>query len=85
VHKPSVSSLFFSRQYSGSIDDRDTLQDRVRHVGTLKSVEESVAELGQRTELFLGINNEGVAWHHAFRVAVHHGDETIGGWFWANA
>jgi len=43
--KPSICPLFFSRQYSRCIYDGDTLQDRVRHVGTLESVEESVAEL----------------------------------------
>jgi len=45
AHKPSICSLFFSGQYSRRIYDGDTFQDRVRHVGTLESVEEGVAEL----------------------------------------
>ena len=77
VHKPSICSLFLSGQYSWRVNDGDALEHRIRQVGTLETVKECVAELGQRTELFLGINHEGVAWHHAFRITMHHSYEAV--------
>lgn len=75
--KPSICPLFFSRQYSRSVNDGDAFEDRVRHVGTLEPVEESVAELRQRAELFLGVDDERIARHDAFGLAIHHSYETI--------
>ena len=84
VDKPSISALFFSRENSRRVNDGDALKDRVRHIGTLETVEECVAKLGERTELFLGINHEGVARHNAFCVTMHHGYETVCCWFWTD-
>jgi len=77
INKPSVSALFLSRQYSRRVDDGNALQYRVAHVGTLEPVKERVAELGQRPELFLGVDDQSVPRHDSLHVTMHHRDETV--------
>ena len=41
----------------------------------MKPVEEGIAELGERPELLLGVDDEGVAGNDAVVVAMHYCDE----------
>ena len=52
-----------------------TFQDFGVGVGTLEPVEEGVAELGQRPELFLRVDDERVSGDDPVVVGVHHRDE----------
>ena len=45
-------------------------------VWTLESIEESVSELGQRTELLLRVHGQRVAGDDAVALRVHDGDES---------
>ena len=75
---PSVCALLFSGEDSRGVDDRNPLEDGRVSVGALEPVEEGVTKLGQRSELFLWVDDQGVAWNHALVVLVHHGNEPVG-------
>ena len=55
-----------------------TFEDVRLRLRALEPVEECVSELGERPELLLGVDDEGVAGNHAVLVAVHHSYEPRG-------
>lgn len=48
-------------------------------------VEESIAELGERLEGLLGVDDKRIARHHVLVVVVHDGYEGVRGWLGADA
>jgi len=77
-NKPSICALLLSRQYARRVNDGDTFQYGVRQVGALEAVQECVAKLGERSELFLWVDDQSVTRYDTLSVTIHHRYETIG-------
>ena len=75
----ALESLLLAGQDARRVDEREALEHLVGHLAALEAVEERVAELGQRLEVLLGVDDERVARHGVLVLVVHDGDERVGG------
>ncbi len=81
----AIQTLFLAGQYARRVDKRHLSEHIAWQLTALEPVQKCIAELGQRLEVFLGVDNQRIAGHYGLVVAVHDGYERVGGRLGANA